>query len=267
MELTHGFSARRVDMPAGVFESAGSDGHIVSLHVGPPIRATCTRGGVTRRTLQTPGDIELIPAGEAGRWVDEAPAKILAIKIAPAYYEAVAASMGVKGKAAFPSSPCVRDVQLSTIGRAIEAALARSTSERSLVVDGLGLAFSARLLEIALTRPVEKPAARLSRRQMRVVDEFIEANIAGRMTLNDLACVAGLRPSVFKALFKNTHGLPVHRYVIGRRVERAAALIRERALPLSQIALDAGFAHQSHLARAMRRTIGTTPGALARLHR
>lgn len=266
MDLQHGFSARRVDMPAGVFESPGSDGHIVSLHVGPPIRATCSRGGVTRRTLQAPGDIELIPAGERGRWVDEAPAKIIAIKIAPAYYEAVAASMGVTGKAAFPSSPCVRDVQLSTIGRAIEAALAR-TGGRSLVVDGLGLAFSARLLELALARPVEKPSARLSRRQTRAVDEFIEANIASRLSLDDLARVAGLKSSVFKALFKNTHGLPVHRYVIGRRVERAAALIRECALPLSQVALDAGFAHQSHLARAMRRQIGTTPGALARLHR
>lgn len=267
MDLQHGFTAWRVEMPAGVFDSSGSDGHIVSIHVGPPIRATCTRGGVTRRTLQTPGDIELIPAGEPGRWVDEAPAKLIAIKIAPSYYEAVAESMGVKGGAAFPSLPRVRDVQLSAIGRAIEAAVTGTQGRRSLVVDGLGLAFSARLLELATARPIEQPAARLSRRQVRLIDEFIEANIAERFALEDLARVAGLKPSVFKALFKNTHGLPVHRYVIGRRVERAAALIRERALPLSQIALDAGFAHQSHLARAMRRTIGTTPGALARVQR
>jgi len=262
-----GFSARRIDMPAGVFESSGSDGHIASLHVGPPIRATCTRGGVTRRSLQAPGDIELIPAGEPGRWVDEAPAKIIAIKIAPTYYDAVAQSMGLKGKAAFPSSPCVRDVQLNSIGRAIEVALARQTNARSLVVDSLGLAFSARLLELAHARTIERPSAKLSRRQARLVDEFIEANISERLALKDLARVAGLKPSAFKALFKSTHGLPVHRYVVGRRVERAAALIRERTMPLSQIALDAGFAHQSHLARAMRRTLGLTPGALARVHR
>lgn len=267
MNLSHGFSARRVDMPAGIFESNGSDGHIVSLHVGRPTRATCTRGGVTRRTLQSPGDIELIPAGEPGRWVDEALAKIIAIKISPAYYDAVAASMGVKGKALFPSSPCMRDVQLNAIGRAIEAAMARAGNERSLVVEGLGLAFSARLLELAQMRVPEQRAAKLSQRQMRLVDEYIAANLAERFALDDVAHAAGLRPSAFKTLFKNTHGLPVHRYVIERRVEHAAALIRERALPLSRIALDAGFAHQSHLARAMRRTIGTTPGALARAQR
>ena len=267
MDLSHGFSARRIDMPAGVFESSGSDGHIVSLHIGRPVRATCTRGGVTRRSLQTPGDIELIPAGEPGRWVDEATAKIIAIKIVPAYYDAVAASMGVAGKAAFPSSPSLRDAQLSAIGRAIETAMTRGGEGRSLVVDSLGVAFCARLLEIARERVPEKGSAKLSRRQVRLVDEYIEANIAERFALEDLARVAGLSPSAFKVLFRNAHGLPVHRYVIGRRVERAAALIRERALPLSQIALDAGFAHQSHLARAMRRTMGITPGALARTQR
>ena len=41
------------------------------------------------------------------------------------------------------------------------------------------------------------------------------------------------------------------------------ALIQAGALPLSQVALEAGFAHQSHLARAMRRTLGVTPKALA----
>jgi AraC family transcriptional regulator len=50
-------------------------------------------------------------------------------------------------------------------------------------------------------------------------------------------------------------------------VERAAQLIKEGDTPLSQVALEAGFSHQSHLARSMRKTLGVTPGKLARAYR
>jgi AraC family transcriptional regulator len=42
-------------------------------------------------------------------------------------------------------------------------------------------------------------------------------------------------------------------------------LIRTSGLPLSQIALAAGFAHQSHMANSMKRLLGISPGTIARL--
>ncbi|WP_437604280.1 helix-turn-helix domain-containing protein [Sorangium sp. So ce590] len=59
-------------------------------------------------------------------------------------------------------------------------------------------------------------------------------------------------------------GLPVHEYVVRRRVERVKALLSRGDLPASQVAIEAGFAHQSHMARCMRRVPGVTPTALAR---
>ena len=47
-------------------------------------------------------------------------------------------------------------------------------------------------------------------------------------------------------------------------LERAALLLREGKLPISQIAVDVGFAHQSHLAMHMKRLLGTSP---SRFHR
>ncbi|GJJ04423.1 hypothetical protein RugamoR64_49610 [Duganella rhizosphaerae] len=52
----------------------------------------------------------------------------------------------------------------------------------------------------------------------------------------------------FSALFRHTLGMPAHQYVVRRRVERAHALLLHSKLSLSQVALDVGFAHQSHLA-------------------
>ena len=72
------------------------------------------------------------------------------------------------------------------------------------------------------------------------------------------------QPSHFKPLFKASTRLAPHQFVIRRRVERARALLLDGSLPMAQVALDAGFAHQSHMARAMRRVLGITPGALRR---
>ncbi|WP_163284644.1 helix-turn-helix transcriptional regulator, partial [Enterobacter hormaechei] len=65
--------------------------------------------------------------------------------------------------------------------------------------------------------------------------------------------------SHLKALFRQTMGMPVHQYVIRRRVERAKALLLAGEMPISQVALAAGFAHQSHMAHCMKRLLGVTP--------
>jgi AraC family transcriptional regulator len=54
----------------------------------------------------------------------------------------------------------------------------------------------------------------------------------------------------------------VHQYVIRRRVDYASGLVSSNDLPLSQIALQAGFANQSHMARWMKRLTGITPRRL-----
>jgi AraC family transcriptional regulator len=54
----------------------------------------------------------------------------------------------------------------------------------------------------------------------------------------------------------------VHQYVIQRRVDRAATLLRNSRLPIGQIATEVGFAHQSHLARHLRRVTGVSPNQL-----
>jgi AraC family transcriptional regulator len=57
----------------------------------------------------------------------------------------------------------------------------------------------------------------------------------------------------------------VHQYVIKRRLELAKSLLIEGDLSIAEIALAAGFSHQSHLARHMRRTSGLSPRAMKRL--
>jgi AraC family transcriptional regulator len=102
---------------------------------------------------------------------------------------------------------------------------------------------------------------------LRRVIEYIQNNITADLSLAELAAVAGVSPSHFQLLFKQSVGLPVHRYIIHRRVDRAIALLRVGTLSVSELALEAGFANQSHLARCMRRVAGMTPSDVRRAGR
>ncbi|WP_175773824.1 helix-turn-helix domain-containing protein [Burkholderia multivorans] len=97
----------------------------------------------------------------------------------------------------------------------------------------------------------------------RVID-YVDAHLDRRLTLTELAALVSISVPHFKVLFRETIGMPVHQYVVRRRVERAKALLLEGRLTLSQIALEAGFAHQSHMANWMNRVLGATPAEIAR---
>lgn len=57
--------------------------------------------------------------------------------------------------------------------------------------------------------------------------------------------------------------MPVHGYVIERRVARARELLLAGRHTIAQVAIETGFTHQSHLARCMRRVLGVSPSQLA----
>ena len=95
--------------------------------------------------------------------------------------------------------------------------------------------------------------------RLRQVLSYIEYNLARELSLKEIAGVAGVSVSHCNAAFRKAVGVPVHQYVIQRRVERAKTLLGERDLSISQIAIETGFSHQSHLAYHVRRLLGVSP--------
>ena len=95
--------------------------------------------------------------------------------------------------------------------------------------------------------------------QKRRLMELIEGNLEGELRLSYLAEECGLSMSYFSRSFKRTFGVPAHRYLIERRVERAKVLLQSSSAPLSEIALKSGFADQAALSRTFRAVVGTSP--------
>ena len=90
------------------------------------------------------------------------------------------------------------------------------------------------------------------------------AALPDRITLDDLAAMAGVHSSHLLRTFRRYNGSTIANYVRKRRIERARAEIGAAKRPLSSIAVDAGFADQSHFTRVFRQTYGETPGQYAR---
>jgi AraC-like DNA-binding protein len=103
--------------------------------------------------------------------------------------------------------------------------------------------------------------------QARRLVEHIDAHLAERITLHQLARMAGLSTGHFSRAFKQTFGVPTHTYLIRRRVQRAQSVMLSTQLPLSDIALACGLSDQSHFTRMFRRIVGETPNAWRRAHR
>ena len=98
-------------------------------------------------------------------------------------------------------------------------------------------------------------------RALRRVREFIEAHLEQTISIQALATTAGLSMYHFARAFKQSEGMTPHDYLVQCRVRRARDLLAATDLPLSEIALAAGFADQSHCARRFREHVGVTPSS------
>jgi AraC family transcriptional regulator len=257
-----------VHIPRGKAQAPGGDRHVLGMHFGPPVRAECAVGGTRMRGVQTAGDMDFIPAGMDGSWEDDADCRILRLSLAPSLLDRAAEDLG-RDPAAIDLAPRLhlRDARIEAIGWAIKADLEAEAPSDPLYIDLLTTALAVRLIEIASgdrAPPARAAAPGLSARQLRTLIDHIETHLDQRLHLADLAAVAGVSVTRLKMLFRASTGAPVHQYVIRRRAEQARTLIATTAMPASEVALAAGFAHQSHMAATMRRIFGQTPSEIVR---
>jgi len=99
----------------------------------------------------------------------------------------------------------------------------------------------------------------LSGWQQKHIAEFVEANLADDLRLTTLSELIDLSPYHFARAFKQSFGQSPHRYHIGRRIERAKALLAEPTLSITEIAQRVGFAETSSFSAAFRKSTGLAP--------
>jgi AraC-like DNA-binding protein len=89
--------------------------------------------------------------------------------------------------------------------------------------------------------------------------QYIDDHLAAKITLQDLATVAGLSRMHFAAQFRTAVGMRPHEYLLKRRIERAEELLKQAEVSLVDIALTVGFQTQAHFTTVFKRFAGDTP--------
>jgi AraC family transcriptional regulator len=100
----------------------------------------------------------------------------------------------------------------------------------------------------------------LAAHQRKLLIDYIEQHLDQPLCIETLAQLTALSPYHFARMFHLSFGLPPHRYVLTRRLERAAQLLQHSPLAIGAIALACGFASASHLSQRFRRHFQASPG-------
>ncbi|WP_055532481.1 helix-turn-helix transcriptional regulator [Streptomyces graminilatus] len=136
---------------------------------------------------------------------------------------------------------------LGRAGEEFEAA-----SRLALVTERLRTRLRVRMTDVRLPARVDPPLAR----QLR---ELLDERLVDGITLDEAARLVHAHPAHLVRAFSAAFGMPPHRYLTARRVERARRLLLDGQAP-GEVAVAAGFYDQAHLTRHFRKLVGVPPG-------
>ena len=97
------------------------------------------------------------------------------------------------------------------------------------------------------------------------IELYLRINLAKKISVAELAAVAGLSRSRFIPAFRAAFGLPPHQFLLSLRLANAEQLLSGTDLSLPEVAATSGFSSQAHLTHTMARRRSVTPGELRKL--
>jgi AraC-type DNA-binding domain-containing proteins len=158
-------------------------------------------------------------------------------------------------------SRCIKDTTIAAMVAAMLPALTMPERISLLFLDHLSCALATHIITAYGRLSAVKGGGTLAPWQERRVKEMIAARLDGEIRLADLAAECRLSVGHFVRAFRQTTNTTPHQWLLQRRVEHAKTLMQDGARALSEVALDCGFADQSHFTRTFRRLVGVSPRA------
>jgi AraC-like DNA-binding protein len=160
----------------------------------------------------------------------------------------------------FPS-PVIYDPSLSQRLLALHAALVRP--QNSLEGESLMLGVLSQLIRHHADIGLPEAPMGQERAAVRRVRHYIQAHYAQNISLAELAQEVAFSPYYLARVFKAEVGVPPHVYLETVRIRQAQRLLAG-GYPLGQVALQTGFAHQSHFTNRFKRFVGVSPAQYAK---
>ena len=139
-----------------------------------------------------------------------------------------------------------------------ELAQATAGNNAELGLDEVGVSLAARFVETVSGMARNGHRAGDRRRAVEAA-RWIDAHSSEDIDLDRIATTAGLSPFHFLRLFSGVLGVTPHQYLVRSRLRNAARLLADEERPITDIALDVGFADLSNFVRTFHRAARVSP--------
>jgi AraC family transcriptional regulator len=153
------------------------------------------------------------------------------------------------------------DLLLQQMGIALKSSLEDDAVGSRFYADAMATAMAAHLLRHSSKRDrrFQEYENGLSKEKLKQAIDYIQAHLGEDISLSAIANALGMSQYYFCHLFKRSTGLSPHQYLIRQRVEKAKHLLKRSHQSIASVAIDCGFANQSHFARYFRQHTGMNP--------
>jgi AraC family transcriptional regulator len=154
----------------------------------------------------------------------------------------------------------IEDSRVATLVDLMRAEIEAGCPTGSTYAEALSLALASRVASLCATIPGEQRCApMLSSKQRARVTDHIRKHLSQELTIERLAALVSMSPFHFARCFKQTTGMTPHQFVTRERVLRAREMLVKETRPIGDIAMELGFASQSHFSDVYRRITGSSP--------
>jgi AraC family transcriptional regulator len=249
------------------FRVEGFSHNCISIQLAGRARHTRQVGARQGSGTSVAGKVFATSAMTPVAWSWDNPAEMINVWITPERLnqDLVDDADGARGKVELVDRFCIDDPLLAQLGVALRAQGGQPRPFCGLMLAGLVSTLVAHIGQHHSNRAASQSARSggLSPAHLKLVLDHVDAHIAEEIGLEELAALTGKSPCHFLRCFKQSTGIPPHRYVTRRRVDHACELLTA-GQPLVEIALACGFADQSHFGRVFRRERNLTPMAYRR---
>ncbi len=248
------------DLPPVAIPDHEHPTHFLGLLLGAAVETEWTTDGRTQRAVTPPGTIYLLPKGTRDRLAWRGRSNRILVTLEPRLVTGALEQTAHLDDLELQTHWQLEDRHLLSLILALRADLEDGCPAGALFGESLGTAMAVYLarrygaIRAQLTARGGLPGYRLRR-----VCDYVASNLDRDLRLADLAALSGTSPHYFAELFRQSTGMSPHRFVLGRRVDRAKELLRNPALSVLDVALQTGFTDQSHFTKVFRRIAGPTP--------
>jgi AraC family transcriptional regulator len=170
------------------------------------------------------------------------------------------------GRLGSSAGACTSDPIVNHLGMCLLPALEHPPQLNKLFVEYVASALCVHLASTygQLRIPSQKQRGSLAAWQERRAMELMMSRLDGEISLAQIASECSLSVGHFGRAFRQSTGLPPHRWLSEQRISKAKDLLTNSGLPILEIALMCGFAEQSHFTRVFKRSVGESPGVWRR---